>query len=317
MTGQARSKPVRGETGTAVGVRLERYREIVPDWEAFLAACSRPLPTTIRAQTTRIRPEALAARLADRGLPSRAIAWAPGFLDVSGSGVGKTIEHWMGFFYVQEIVQALPVLALDPQPGEAVLDLCAAPGGKATHAADRMSHRGLLVANEPNGRRAQALLANLNRMGTTNVAVTEYAGESFPLGQSFDRVLVDAPCSAEGTLRREGTLRQGAYPTVTRRMGALQRRLILRAYELVRPGGVLVYSTCTFAPEENEAVVSFLLGERDASPEPIGLPIAASPGLREWGESRFSEGVEQGVRVYPHQLDSGGGFLARFRKPSR
>jgi NOL1/NOP2/sun family putative RNA methylase len=294
---------------------LSRYQGIIPDWEAFQSACGRPLPATLRVHTMRGDVQNLASRLARQGFPTRPVAWAPDFLVADREGVGKTIEHWLGLFYVQELVQALPVLALDPRPGETVLDLCAAPGGKTTHTSDRMESRGLLVANEPNGRRMQALLANLNRVGALNVAVTGYRGESFPLAEAFDRVLVDAPCSAEGTLRREKTLRQGAYPSVIKRMALLQRRLILRGYDLLRPGGTLVYSTCTFAPEENEAVVAFLLDERDARLEPAALPVVASSGLAKWEDAVFPHGMEACVRVYPHELDSGGGFLARLRKP--
>ncbi len=294
---------------------LSRYQGIIPDWDAFQSACGRPLPATIRVQATRIGAQSLASRLEQQGFATRSVAWAPDFLVVDREGVGKTIEHWLGLFYVQELVQALPVLVLDPKPGETILDLCAAPGGKTTYTSDRMANRGLLVANEPNGRRAQGLLANLNRMGALNVAVTGYRGESFPLAEPFDRVLVDAPCSAEGTLRREKSLRQGAYPSVIKRMALLQRRLILRGYDLLRPGGTLVYSTCTFAPEENEAVVAFLLDEREARLEPAALPVVASSGLAKWEDAVFPHGIEACVRIYPHQLDSGGGFLARLRKP--
>jgi len=218
-------------------------------------------------------------------------------------------------FYVQEAVQVLPVRLLDPQPGERVLDLCAAPGGKCTQIAALMRNKGLLVANEPNGRRQQALLANLNRLGVLNATVTGYRGEMFPLQVRFDRVLVDAPCSGEGTLRKKESPGTGASPGTIRRLSAIQRRLILHGYDLLRPGGTLVYSTCTFAPEENEAVVSTLLTERDAEIEPVTLPFPASPGLNAWQGLTFPEEVTGCVRIYPQHLDSGGGFIARFRKP--
>ena len=305
----ARGVPIGKDLG-----RLERYREIVPDWEGFAAACRRPLPVTIRAESGRTTAQDLRRRLAGKGYSLQEIPWAPGFLQVDREGVGKTIEHWLGLFYVQELAQAVPVLALAPRPGETVLDLCAAPGGKTTQAADRVGPRGLVVANEPNGRRMQALLANLNRLGVLNVAVTGYRGESFPLAERFDRVLVDAPCSAEGTLRREATLRQGAFPAAIRRMAALQRRLVVRGYDLVKPGGTLVYSTCTFAPEENEAVVAFLLQERDAQVMPVGLPLPVSPGIVAWEGEAFPEALRGCGRVYPHRIDSGGGFVAVLRK---
>jgi 16S rRNA C967 or C1407 C5-methylase (RsmB/RsmF family) len=145
--------------------------------------------------------------------------------------------------------------------------------------------------------------------------VTEYQGESFPLRASFDRVLIDAPCSAEGTLRKEKALSNGASLKAIKRMAAIQRRLIRRGYALLRPGGTLVYSTCTFAPEENEATAAALLAETDARLEPVTLPVPASPGIRAWRGQPFPEGICGCARIYPHQIDSGGGFIARFRKP--
>jgi len=295
--------------------QLVRYRDIIPDWEAFLASCRRPLPTTIRTNTLRITAEGLVERLTRKGLQLEAIPWAPGVFTVAGDEVGKRLEHWLGLFYVQEAVQVLPASVLDPRPGERVLDLCAAPGGKCTQIAVLMQNKGLVVANEPNGRRQQALLANLNRLGILNAAVTEYRGESFPLGAAFDRVLIDAPCSAEGTLRKEPAMQKGAFPATIERMAAIQRRLIRRGYDLLRPGGTLVYSTCTFAPEENEAVAAVLLADTDACVEPVTLPSPASPGIKTWQGLTFPEEIAGCVRIYPHQIDSGGGFIARFRKP--
>ncbi len=295
--------------------QLARYREIIPDWEGFLASCRRPLPLTVRTNTLRITPQELVERLTQKRLQLEAVPWAPGVFTVAEEGVGKRLEHWLGLFYVQEAVQVLPALVLDPRPGERVLDLCAAPGGKCTQIAALMQNKGLVVANEPNGRRQQALLANLNRLGVLNAAVTEYRGESFPVGASFDRVLIDAPCSAEGTLRKEPAMQKGASPATIKRMAAIQRRLIRRGYDLLRPGGTLVYSTCTFAPEENEAVAAVLLADTDACLEPVTFPLPVSPAIKTWQGLTFPEEIAGCVRIYPHQIDSGGGFIARFKKP--
>ena len=293
---------------------LPRYRAIVPEWDRFVDACLRPLPTVVRTNTLRIDPPSLRKRLERQGLSVSPLPWEPMLLAVDRP-VGATIEHWLGYLYVQEAVQSLPVLALDPRPGETVLDLCAAPGGKTTHIAARMDNVGPLVANEPSGRRQPALLANVNRLGLLNVTNTGYRGESFPLAAAFDRVLVDAPCSAEGTLRKEPSLRGGATAGAIARLARLQKRLIVRAYDLLAPGGVLVYSTCTFAPEENEAVVMHLLETRDARLTPASLPVDASPGLSSWEGVRFPTAVRRCARIYPHRLDSGGGFIARFERP--
>lgn len=293
--------------------RLERYRAIVDDWDAFVAACARPLPTDARINTLRTTPEALRDRLARRGVTVEPSSWDPCVVR-SSRPIGRTAEHWLGLFYLQERVQATPVLALDPRPGERVLDLCAAPGGKTIDIALRMQNTGCVVANEPSGRRLQALLTNVNRIGVWNVAVTEYRGQDFPAATSFDRVLVDAPCTAEGTLRKEPSLRSGATDAAVRRLARLQELLIVRAFDRLRPGGVLVYSTCTFAPEENEAVVSHLLRVRPARVLPFAPPFPHAPGVTSWDGTVYPAETDLCVRIYPHHLDSGGGFVARIER---
>ncbi|MEW5826741.1 MAG: RsmB/NOP family class I SAM-dependent RNA methyltransferase [Candidatus Bipolaricaulota bacterium] len=292
---------------------LDRYREIVPDWPLFLAAADRPLPYDGHVNSLRAEPTEVLRRLAGRGIRAVAMEWDPCAFRADRP-LGTTLEHWLGLYYVQEAVQAVPVLALDPQPGERVLDLCAAPGGKTVHIAGRMANSGVLVANEPNGRRQQALLANLNRAGAWNAVVTEYRGQDLPLGDSFDRVLIDAPCSGEGTLRKEPTLRDGASPFTIERLARLQVRLILRGFDLLRTGGTLVYSTCTLAPEENEAVVASLLAARDARVIPVELPFPHAPGLAGWRDACFPDAVQGCTRIYPQHLDSGGGFVARVQR---
>ena len=290
-----------------------RYQSIIEDWDAFLKATDIPMPYVVRANTLKIETSALYRRFIDAGIEATPYAWNEDLFELT-EPPGQRIEHWLGLYYAQEAVQTLPVMALDPQPGETVLDLCAAPGGKTTFIAARMQNRGTLVANEPNGRRQMSLLANINRLGVLNAIVTAYQGENFPMHTSFDRVLVDAPCSAEGTLRKESSLRNGASSGTIARLSRLQRRLILRAFDLLAPSGVLVYSTCTFAPEENEAVVAHLLEEREARMLSFDVPFAASPGLSGWEGVTFPIETRHCVRIYPHHLNSGGGFLARIAR---
>ena len=292
---------------------LERYRPLIPDWDEFLAACRRPLSIDLRVNTLRASPDDLRARLERRGIRLRSFDWEPTYFRTE-QPAGATIEHWAGLFYLQEIVQSVPVAVLDPRPGELVLDLCAAPGGKTTDIAARMENRGCLVANEPNGRRQQALLANVNRIGAWNVVVSEYRGQDFPIGDGFDRVLVDAPCSAEGTLRKEPALAQGASLSAVRRLAAIQERLIVRAFDLLRIGGRLVYSTCTFAPEEDEAIVAHLRERRPARVVPVLLPFRHAAGVPAWGPVTYPQAVTGCARIYPHHLDSGGGFVARIER---
>jgi NOL1/NOP2/sun family putative RNA methylase len=271
------------------------------------------MPYVVRANTLKIESPTLYRRFIDAGIDTTPYAWNDDLFELT-EPPGRRIEHWLGLYYAQEAVQTLPVMALDPQPGETVLDLCAAPGGKTTFIAARMQNRGTLVANEPSGRRQMSLLANINRLGVLNAMVTAYQGENFPMQTNFDRILVDAPCSAEGTLRKESSLRHGASSGTIYRLAQLQKRLILRSFDLLAAGGVLVYSTCTFAPEENEAVVAHLLQERDATIVPFNLPFQAAPGLLGWQGETFPEEIAHCIRVYPHHINSGGGFLARITR---
>lgn len=298
-------------------VPMERYREIIPDWESFWEALKRPLPAVIRTNTLRIDPAVLRRRLEAKGFDLKPLPWERGCFEVAGEiPIGSTLEHWMGYYYVQEATQLLPVLALDPQPGERVLDLCAAPGGKATQIGQYMRDEGFLVANDYSAKRIQALLANIYRLGIKCAVVTECPGERFPGEGEFDRVLVDAPCSAEGVARRFPHLRKGASLATIKRLSGLQKKLLVRGLELVRPGGILVYSTCTLAPEENEEVILHVLARGLAELIPWEPPVPHERGLASFGTEKYGPEMRKTVRIYPHHFDSEGGYIGVLRRTS-
>ncbi len=297
-------------------MELERYREIIPDWSRFTAAAARPEPTTIRVRTGRIKPDVLAGRLLRQGYQLASLGGQPDMFRVETEprSIALTLEHWLGLFYVQRASTGLAAPIFDPRPGERVLDLCAAPGGKTTHIADLMEDRGPLIAVEPHAGRIRALAGNVYRTAHVNVMTVAADGRFFPGGALFDRVLVDAPCSAEGTVRAgKGKVRSksGAYGGYITR---LQEDLLRRAIDLTRAGGTVLYSTCTFAPEENEAVVDAVLKDAAVEIEPIALDLPHAAGLSSFGDRRFDPRLELAVRIYPHHLDSGGLFLAKLRK---
>ncbi|MBT9281144.1 MAG: NOL1/NOP2/sun family putative RNA methylase [Hydrogenibacillus schlegelii] len=297
---------------------LERYRPIIDDWDAFRAALFRPQPATIRTNRLKTTPEALRQALEALGFVLVSEPFDPHLFRVERAPIppGKTVLHWLGHFYVQETAAAVPVLALAPEPGDRVLDLAAAPGGKTTQAAERMGDRGLIVANEPDGGRLQSLLANVYRLGATAVAVTRQDGRRFPDGLRFDRVLVDAPCTAEGNVRRRAGARRERSMGEHRRLAAVQAALLKRGLALARDGGIVVYATCTFAPEENEAVVDAVVREAGGAVaiEPLPDSLPGVPGLTAWNEMRFHPDLALTRRIYPHHLDSGGMYVARLRR---
>jgi len=177
-----------------------------------------------------------------------------------------------------------------------------------------MNDRGVIVAADVNENRIRGLLGNVYRLAHPNVLAVAGDGRGFPEEASFDRVLVDAPCSGEGTLRR----RSGRPPNQSRRFlgyaARMQDALLRKAVSVTRPGGTILYVTCTFAPEENEAVVSRVLDDAPVDLDPLDLPVPHAPGLVAFDGRRFDPRLEGAARIYPHHLDSGGLFLARLRR---
>jgi len=297
-------------------VDLERYRSIIPDWSAFSEAAARPEPTVFRVRGGPAEEDSVVRRLTAKGFRTRSLEGLPGFHQVEGGPcpLSRTVEHWLGLVYVQQASTGVAAPELGSRPGERVLDLCSAPGGKTTHMADLMEDRGCLVASEISESRIRGLLGNVYRLGHTGVFVVAGDGRAFPEGALFDRVLLDAPCSGEGTLRRRGGQAPDQSESFLRYVTAAQRALLERAVRLTRPGGTILYVTCTFAPEENEAVVSEALGRLPIDLEPLSLPVPHARGLTSFGGVSYDPRVEGAARIYPHHLDSGGLFLARLRR---
>ena len=306
----------RTERARGRSVDLERYRDFIPDWDLFLEAVAKPEPTVLRVRTGRISEAELCERLARQGFSLRPLSGLPTFFQVEDGPfpVTMSFEHWHGLIYVQQASTGAAAPALGAQPGERILDLCSAPGGKTTHLAEMMEDRGCLVACEIDERRIRGLLGIVYRLGHPNILVVAGDGRNFPEGALFDRVLVDAPCSGEGTLRRRAGQPPNQAKSFLGYVTSAQRALLRKAIRLTRPGGTILYVTCTFAPEENEAVVSAVLADQPVELAPLDLPIPHAPGLTSFGEDRFDPRMTGAARIYPHHLDSGGLFLARLTR---
>ena len=223
--------------------------------------------------------------------------------------------HEAGVYYLQEASAMAPVALLEPQPGEIVLDLCAAPGGKTTQIAGRMAGKGLLVCNEINPKRARILARNIERLGIPNALVlNHHPGElEKHFAGCFDRVLVDAPCSGEGMFRKEEAAVTDWSPETVAMCARRQQEILTTAAKLLRPGGRLVYSTCTFAPEEDEGAVSeFLHSHPDFTVEQVPGAWFA-PGDPAQIES-CAPGLHKTFRLWPHLLRGDGHYAAVLRK---
>lgn len=295
---------------------LERYRNIIPDFDGFLSILGLPLPTTVRINTLKTDKSRLLDRLDRADVAYQGLEWYPLGLRLGADRPGKMIEHVLGHIHIQEEVSMIPSIVLDPRPGDRVLDLCAAPGSKTTQISQATENRGLVIANEPSLARVTSLRSNCERLGAVNVAITRYDGRMFPQ-QQFDRVLVDAPCSSEGMARKDPKVLGRCSLKKSLDLQVLQIGLLKRAVQLTRSGGVIVYSTCTYAPEEDEAVVDDVLAEyRDTvCLEKASVKgLKGCPGLTEWDGTDFCDELKHCVRYYPHQNDTGGFFVARLVK---
>jgi len=300
----------------------ERYERLLGhEVGPFLEALFSPLKPSIRINTLKGALGKIQNRLENKGLKLTHIPWCPWGYWIENleeeSSLGNSLEHFLGEIYVQEASSMIPVEAADITPQMRVLDMAAAPGSKTTHAAQRMENRGVIVANDVSIHRIKALTYNLDRMGVINTIVTTMDGRRFGrlLPHYFHLSLVDAPCSAEGTVRKSFRAWNNWRPTVYKKLAETQKALLISAFKATTPGGTIIYSTCTFAPEENEGVVSHLLDHYPCHLEAIQLPgLDTHPGLPFWETERYNPQVEKAVRIYPHRNEVGGFFVAKIKK---
>ncbi len=230
---------------------------------------------------------------------------------------GKHPYHQAGLYYLQEPSAMAAARMLDPQPGEAVLDLAAAPGGKSTHLASLMGNQGLMVSNEIHPSRVWDLAENLERCGVTQAVITNETPARLAdhFGPFFDRVLLDAPCSGEGMFRKSEKARQDWTPQLSASCAERQRAILEQAARLVIPGGFLLYTTCTFSPLENEAVVAhFLASHPEFHISPIGSVEGLSPARPDWVELSSKHGIQGARRFWPHLHQGEGHFYALLEK---
>jgi len=299
---------------------IKSYLNFIPEPDRYISSLFRPLPSYLRINTLKISIKKAKELLRKYNieLAPVGISGLKTFFKVSTKEqLGNLAPYYMGFFYPQALSSAFPVLALSPRYNEFILDLCAAPGGKTGFIAQIMGDTGLIVANDRKISRLTALTANLKRLGVTNTVVTFYRGENFPLFTHFDKILLDAPCSGEGKYRisEDGKIyfrKQG-----NTNLPAIQKGLILRAFDLLSPGGTLVYSTCTINPEENEAVITHLLKKRNAQIISWEVPkeVTAFEGITEFKGKEYDSRCKRCRRFYPHFINSVGFFVAKVVKP--
>lgn len=274
----------------------------------IVEAFEKGLPKYIRVNTIKITEKDLLLRLEERGfrLEKTEVPFCYEVFEEKYS-IGATPEYLMGYYYIMDKSSCIPPLVLDPKPNEIVADFCASPGGKTTFIAMLMKNRGTILAIEPQRDRLQALIDNVNRMGAVNVAVLNMDARDFPkIGIKVDKILLDAPCSGEGIIFKDKTRKTDRGYKDILFCSSLQKELIISAYDSLKKDGVLVYSTCSMTPEENELVIDYLLSKRGAELLEIGF-----------GEEALKiteKDVSKARRFYPHKHRCAGFFVAKIRK---
>jgi NOL1/NOP2/sun family putative RNA methylase len=308
---------------------IEHYREIT-DWDVFEKYLRTPGRRSIRVNTLKITIPKLIERLSPCWQLEQ-IPWCSEGFRISGRQVcgcgcvhdvkrlGDIPEHKSGLFYIQEASSMIPAVVLDPKPGENILDMCASPGSKTTQIAGYMKNTGSITASDVRADRIAILKRNLERMGVTNCTVLQMPGQQFK-DVKFDRILLDPPCSGTGTLRGDPESIGKWDPKIAERLMYEQRSLIHYAYCVLKRGGIMVYSTCSIEPVENEAVIDYLLkrhkktGIEEIEMNAQACGLNRSKPILEYGGKSYDERIERTMRIMPQDNDTDGFFISKIRK---
>ncbi len=239
------------------------------------------------------------------------------FLVTDGvQNIGKTLEYTVGKYYIQSLSSMIPPLIMKPTQDDVVLDLCASPGSKTSQIADYMGYRGTFYANEPNLERTKSLVHNLDRMGLSNLGVIMQKGQVLSkfFENKFDKILVDAPCSALGIVQKRGEVGVRWSLTEAERIAEIQFKLLVSAIKMAKVGGEIFYSTCTLTLEENEVVLNKILNKYPVELVDIELPVKSMPGFTSFLNEKMHPSLEKAHRIIPWDITSEGFFVAKLRK---
>ncbi|HUS50175.1 MAG TPA: RsmB/NOP family class I SAM-dependent RNA methyltransferase [Candidatus Paceibacterota bacterium] len=305
--------------------RISKLLKNKEDEEDFWKIIREEPVDSIRCNTLKISPDELKEKLEARGWKiKQPFSEYPEIMIIEESSnlkpgeLGKSIEHLLGYYYVQEISSMLPILALSPQENDIVLDLCAAPGSKTSQISAMMQNKGTIIANDKDIGRISILATNLERCGCTNVIITrndavQLCNRLTKIKMKFDKILLDVPCSGEGTLRSSSKTLLMWNLKMIQKLSRLQKKIAASAISLLKPEGTLVYSTCTHTPEENEQVVDFLAERFNMQVEKINLPVKCREGITSWENENFSQEVKNCCRIYPQDNNTEGFFVAKLK----
>jgi len=286
---------------------IERYEKLT-DVEAFTEASLKPMRKSIRVNTLKTSIKEIKSRFKLEQVP-----WCKEGFFIKGKAIGNTLEHYLGYIYLQGAASMIPPTILKPKPHETILDMCASPGSKTTQMAAMMENTGIIVANDNKIARLKPLTLNLQRCGITNTVLTVMEGRWFK--QKFDKILLDAPCSGIGTIRKSLKTINMYNPNTIRKFAGVQRQLIKTAFNNLEDGGTMVYSTCTLEPDEDEGIVDFLLKEFDnAKVEKFSIDMKRGKITDEFEGKVFDSDIKKCLKVWPQDNDTEGFFVAKVKK---
>lgn len=290
------------------------------DFHAFITACEKPRPLTIRVNSLKVKRRQLAQMLIARGVNLDPLGdWCKDGLQIFSSQVpiGATPEYLRGYYMIQDAASFLPPMALNPKPGERVLDMSAAPGGKTTHLGALMQDSGMILANDMSRERIPALQANLARMGVTCAVIScSDARELVQCTGNFDRILLDAPCTGLGVVSKDASIKANRTFEDIHKLSHLQKELLNHAFDLLakHPSSprLVCYSTCSVTLSENEAVIDYILHKRNV--EVVDLPFSfGKPGITRFNGMSYHPSIQKARRFYPHIHNTHGFFICLLR----
>ena len=282
---------------------------MLPDYEKFFIS---PEWKSIRVNTLKIDKEDLLQKI---DFEVKQIEWYEHGLWAKGE-ISKTLEYYMGYYHIQEAGSMIPplFLPLEEDKKSVVIDACAAPGSKTTQMAMMMENKGVIIANDVNIKRIRALVHNVQKAGAMNVVITNQDARRFDLNSQADYVLLDAPCTASGKIAKiESIVKKWNYARI-KAMARKQKKLVEGAYKVLKKDGIMVYSTCSIEPEENEEVIDFAVKNFNLEPEKFKIKgLKTRNGIKKWNGKEY-EGADKCIRVWPQDNQTEGFFICRLRK---
>lgn len=302
---------------------VDRLKHITPEdkLKEVVETYNIEKPLSLRINTLKTDSKMVLGFLTSQKIKFKNVSWYSDALIVDRSEKTKIVESFLykeGYVYFQNLSSMLPAVIMDPKPNEKILDIAAAPGSKTSQIAQMMQNTGEIIANDISRQRLFRLISVIKTLGITNVKIMQIPGEhiwkKYP--NYFDKVLTDAPCSMEGRFRLNDPKSYKDWSLKKIKvLSFLQKRLLHSAFYAVKPGGIIVYSTCTLGPEENEEVIQYLLDKESGYVEVINTEIKFDESIKKWKNKTFDKAIGKTIRIFPTQ-EVEGFFVAKIRRLS-